>query len=151
MLKGKEALQGGLKIFPASIETVADSIVVDSSRNFDSDREMEEKLKAMTKTEDEDFKEMLDRCVARWEIGKNMNVAELGSQALQEIANSELEDDATFIHNDFIDDGSFFESDDEDKFYCMDEDVFLPTIRGRHSNSDSFVSTPRNELTVGKT
>ena len=112
---------------------------------------MDEQITTKTKSEDEQFKRMMDRCIARWDNSKKMKIAEQRNEALEEIDFSELEDDATFIHDDSSDDDSFFENDDEDKFYCkFVDDVFLPNIRGRHSSSDSFVSTPGNELTVGK-
>ena len=50
---------------------------------------MEEQIRTKTKSKDEHFKEMVDRCIARWEIGKNMTVGELRSKALKESANSE--------------------------------------------------------------
>ena len=134
----------------SGVETVADSNVIGGNCTFNFYREMEEQITTKTKSEDEQFKKTMDRCIARWDNSKKMKIAEQRNEALEEINFSELEDDATFTHDDFSDDDSFFESDDEDKFYCMDDDVFLPNIRGRHSNSDSFVSTPGNELTVGK-
>ena len=111
---------------------------------------MEERITTKTKSEDEQFKKLMDRCIARWDNSKKVKIAEQRNEALEEIDFSGLEDEAIFIHDDFSDDDSFFESDDEDKFYCMDDDVFLPNIRGRHSSSDSFVSIPGNELTFGK-
>ena len=124
--------------------------VNDSSQNFVYDGETEKQITTKPKSENEQFKKMMDLCIARWDNSKKTKIAEQRNEALEEIEFSELEDDATFIHDDFSDEDSFFESDDEDKFYCMDNDVFLPNIRGRHSSSDSFVSTPGNELTVGK-
>ena len=61
-----------------------------------------------------------------------------------------MEDDGLFIDDDFSDEDSFVETDDEDKFYCMDDDVFLPNIRELQSNSDSFELTNKNDLTIGK-
>ena len=133
----------------SGVETVADSKVIGGDCTFNFYGEMEEQITTKTKSEDEQFKKMMDRCIARWDNSKKMKIAEQRNEALEEIDFSELEDDATFIHDDFSDDDSFFESDDADKFYCMDDDVFLPNIRGRHSSSDSFVPTPGNELTVG--
>ena len=124
--------------------------VNDSSQNFVYDGETEKQITTKPKSKNEQFKKMTDLCIARWDNSKKTKIAEQRNEALEEIEFSELEDDAIFIHDDFSDEDSFFESDDEDKFYCMDNDVFLPNIRGRHSSSDSFVSTPGNELTVGK-
>ena len=135
----------------SDVEIVADSNVIGGNRTFNFYGEMKEQITTKTKSEDEQFTKMIDRCIARWDNSKEMKIAEQRNEALEEIYFSELEDDATFIHDDFSDDDSFFESDDEDKFYCMDDDVFLPNIRGRHSSSDFFVSTPGNELRVGKT
>ena len=134
----------------SGVETVADSNVIGGNRTFNFYGEMEEQITIKTKSEDEQLKKMMDRCIARWDNSKKMKIAEQRNEALEEIDFSELEDEAIFIHDDFSDDDSFFESDDEDKFFCMDDDVFLPNIRGRHSISDSFVSIPGNELTVGK-
>ena len=61
-----------------------------------------------------------------------------------------MEDDATLSGDDFSDDDSFIDSDDEDKFECMDDDVFLLNSCGQQSKSKSFASTPKSELTVGK-
>ena len=134
----------------SGVEIVADSNVIGGNRNFNFYGEMEEQITTKTISEDEQFKKMMDRCIARWDNSEKMKIAEQRNKALEEIVFSELGDDATFIHDDFSDDDSFFESDDEDKFYCMDDDVFLPNIRGRHSSSHSLASTPGNELTVGK-
>ena len=134
----------------SGVEIVADSNVIGGNRTFNFYGEMEEQITTKTISEDEQFKKIMDRCIARWDNSEKMKIAEQRNEALKEIDFSELGDDATFIHDDFNDDDSFFQSDDEDKFYCMDDDVFLPNIRGRHSSSDSLVSTPGNELTVGK-
>ena len=75
----------------------------------------------------------------------------LRSEAVEEIGNSKLEFDATLSDDDCSDDDSFFDSDDEDKFECMDDDVFLLKFWERQSNSNSFASIPNNELRVGKT
>ena len=99
--------------------------VIDGSQRLDCDGEMEKQITTKPKSENEQFREMLDRCVARWDNGKNMKVAKLRSKALEEIGNSKLEFDATLSNDDFSDDDSFFDSDDEDKFECMDDDVFL--------------------------
>ena len=79
-----------------------------------------------------------------------MTIGELRSEALEEIGNSELEDIAIFSNNNFSDDDSFFDSDNENKFECMDDDVFLSNIRERHINSDSFEPTTKNKMKVGK-
>ena len=134
----------------SGVETVADSNVIGGNRTCNFYGEIEEQITTKTQSEDEQFKKMMDQCIARWDNSKKMKIAEQRNEALEEIDFSELEEDATFFHDDFSDDDSFFESDDEDKFYCMGDDVFLPNIRGRHSSSDSFVSIPGNELTVGK-
>ena len=128
------------------VETVADSNVIDGNRTLNFYGEMEEQITTKTKSEDEQFKKTMDRCIARWDNSKKMKIAEQRNEALEEIDFSELEDDATFIHEDFSDDDSFFESDDEDKFYCMDDNVFLPNFCGRHSSSDSFVSITRKRI-----
>ena len=134
----------------SGVEVVADSNVIGGNRTFNFYGEMEEQITTKTISEDEQFKKMMDRCIARWDNSEKMKIAEQRNEALEEIDFSKLEVDATFIHDDFNDDDSFFESDDEHKFYCMDDDVFLPNIRGRHSSSDSLASTPGNELTVVK-
>ena len=134
----------------SGVEIVADSNVIGGNLTFNFYGEMEEQITTKTISEDEQFKKMMDRCIARWDNSEKIKIAEQRNEALEEIDFSELEDDATFIHDDFSDDDSFFESDDEHKFYCMDDDVFLPNIRGRHSSSDSLASTPGNELTVVK-
>ena len=100
---------------------------------------MEEHVTAKTKYEGEPFKEMLDCGIARWDNSKNMKVAEMATEALEEIANSELEDDTTFSDDVFSDDDSCFDSGDKNKFYCMDDDVLLPDIRELHSISDFFL------------
>ena len=41
-----------------------------SNENFDSVRDIEERNVAKPKTSDEQFKEMMDRCIARWDNGK---------------------------------------------------------------------------------
>ena len=134
----------------SGVEIVADSNVIGGIRNFNFYGEMEEQITTKTISEDEQFKKMMDRCIARWDNSEKMKIAEQRNEALEEIVFRELGDDAIFIHDDFSDDDSFFESDDEDKVYCMDDDVFLPNIRGQHSSSGSLASTPGNELTVGK-
>ena len=100
----------------SGVETVADSSVIGGSRNFRSDGETEEQITTKTKSEDERFKEMIDRCIARWDIGKNLKSVEMRSEALEEINDSEVEDDANLSEDDFSDDDSFFDSDDENKF-----------------------------------
>ena len=132
----------------SGVEIVADSNVIGGNRTFNFYGEMEEQITTKTISEDEHFKKMMDRCIVRWDNSEKMKIAEQRNEALQEIDFSELEDDANFIQDDFIDDDSFFESDDEHNFYCMDDDVFLPNIRGRQSRSDFLASTPGNELTV---
>ena len=109
-----------------NLETVADSNVIGGVQKFDSDRDMKMQITAMNKTEADEFSEMMNRCIARWDKGKNLENAELRSEAFMEIANSELEDNATFSDDGFSDDNSFFHSDDENKFHCMDDNVFLP-------------------------
>ena len=94
---------------------------------------------------------MMDRCIARCDNGKNKKFAKLRSEALEEIGNSKLEFDATLSDDDFSDDDSFFDSDNEDKFECTDDDVFLLKFWERQYNSKSFASTPKNELRAGKT
>ena len=130
------------------VETVADSNVTGGSQKFYSDREMEE-LTAKTKSENEQFREMMDRCIARWDNGKNIKVAERRSEALEETANSKLDDYAILSEHDFSDEDSF-DSDDENKFECIDVDVLNQNICERHINSESFDSTAKNGLTVGK-
>ena len=132
------------------METVADSIAIDGSRNFSFVREIEERITAMIKPEAEKLKEMMDQCIARRDNGKNMKVAKLGSEALKETASNELEDYAIFSDDDFSDDDSFFDSYDEIQFDFMDDDRSLQNIRERHSNSESLESTTKNEFTVGK-
>ena len=134
----------------SGVETVADSNVIGGSRNFGSDGETEEQITTKTKSEDERFKEMLDRCIARWDIEKNMKIVEMRSEALEEINDSEVEDDANLSEDDFSDDDSFFDSDDENKFECMDDDVVFQNICERHINSISLELTTKNGLTVGK-
>ena len=134
----------------SGVETVADSNVIGGSRNFGSDGETEEQITTKTKSEDERFKEMMDRCIARWDIGKNMKIVEMRSEALEEINDSEVEDDANLSEDDFSDDDSFFDSDDENKFECMDDDVVFQNICERHINSKSLELTTKNGLTVGK-
>ena len=134
----------------SGVETVADSNVIGGSRNFGSDGETEEQITTKTKSEDERFKEMMDRCIARWDIGKNMKIVEMRSEALEEINDSEVEDDGNLSEDDFSDDDSFFDSDDENKFECMDDDVVFQNICERHINSKSLELTTKNGLTVGK-
>ena len=94
---------------------------------------------------------MMERCFSRWDFGKNINVAELRREALEEIAYSKLEDDAILNDDDFFsDDDSFFDSADENKFECMDDDVLIPNICERHITSESFESTTKNGSTFGK-
>ena len=76
---------------------------------------MEEQITTKTKSQDEQFNEMMDRCIARWDIGKNMKIAEMRREALEEIADSEVEDDAILNEDVFSDDDSFLDSDDEKK------------------------------------
>ena len=134
----------------SGVETVADSNVIGGSRNFGSDGETEEQITTKTKSEDERVKEMMDRCIARWDIGKNMKIVEMRSEALEEINDSEVEDDANLSEDDFSDDDSFFDSDDENKFECMDDDVVFENIFERHINSKSLELTTKNGLKVGK-
>ena len=98
-------------------ETVDD---IDGSQSFDCDGEMEKQITTKPKSENEQFREMMDRCIARWDIGKNITVAELGTETLEATVNSKLEGDANLS-----DDNSFFDSDNENNFECMDDDVFL--------------------------
>ena len=111
---------------------------------------MEEHVTAKTKTEGEQFEETMNRGIARWDNIKNEKVAELRSEALEENANSELEDDAVLSDVVFSDDDSCFDSGDKNKFYCIDDDVLLPNIREWHSTSVFFGHTPKNELTFRK-
>ena len=74
---------------------------------------MEEQITAMIKTEAEELKEMMDRCIARCDIGKIIKVEEPRCKAFEEIVNSKLEDDATLSDDDFSDDACFFDSEDE--------------------------------------
>ena len=134
----------------SGVEDVADSNVIGGSRNFGSDGETEEQMTTKTKSEDEQFKKMMDRCIARWDIGKNMKIAEMRSETIEEINDSEVEDDANLNEDDLSDDDSFFDSDDENKFECMDDDVAFQNICERHMNSESFQLTTKNGLTVGK-
>ena len=83
----------------------------------------------MTKTEAEEFKEMMDRCIERWDIVTIIKVDRQRCKALEEFVNSKLKDDATLSDDDFSYDASFFSSEDENKFDCMNDDVFLPNIR----------------------
>ena len=130
--------------------TLVDLNVIGGSRNFNFDGEIEEQITTKTKSEEEQFKEMMVRCLARWDVGKNRKVAEQRSEALEETANSKLEGDANIGEDDLSDVYSFFDSDDENKFECMDNDVFLQNICERHINSESIDLTTKNGLTVGK-
>ena len=61
-----------------------------------------------------------------------------------------MEDNAILSEDDFSDDDSFFDSDDKNKFECMDNDVFLQNICKRHIKFEPFKSTTKNGLTGGK-
>ena len=124
--------------------------VNDSSQSFVYDGEMEKQITTKPKSEIELFKKMMDRCIARWDIGKNIKIAEMRSETLEEINDSEVEDDANLNEDDLSDDDSFFDSDDENKFECMDDDVAFENICERHINSESFELTTKNGLRVGK-
>ena len=100
---------------------------------------MEEQIKANTKSEDEQFEEMMDRCIVRWDNGKSKKVAEFRSKALEAFANSEMDNDAIFSADDFSDEDCFVDNYDENKFYCMDEDVFYPNFCEWHSDSELFL------------
>ena len=145
--KAKKAIQ---KVLTTSknVETVVDSNVIGGVQKFDSDRDMKVQITAMTKTEADEFNEMMNRRIARWDKCKNLENAELRSETFMEIANSELEDNATFSDDGFSDDNSFFHCDDENKFHCMDDNLFLPNICEWLSNSESFETTIKNEFTV---
>ena len=86
---------------------------------------------------------MVDRCIARWDNGKNVKVGKLRNEALEEIGSSKLKSDATFSDDDFSDDDSFFDSENEDKFECMDDDVFLLNFCDRQSNSNLCVDSQK--------
>ena len=124
--------------------------VNDGSQSLDYDGEIEKQITTKPNSENEQFGEMMDRYIAWWDNGKNMKVAKLRSEALEEIGNSKLEFDATSSDDDFSDDDSFFDSDDEDKFECMDDDVFLLDFCERKSKFNCFALTPKNDLTVEK-
>ena len=126
----------------SSVKTVADSNVIGGSQMFDCDKEMEKQITAKTKSENEQFTEMMDRCIARWDNGKSIKVAELRSQSLQEIVSSESEDDAVFCYDGFwpMTSASSIAMMKTISF-CMDEDVFLPNICDLPSESKSFEST----------
>ena len=117
----------------SGVEAAADLNVIGGNCTFNFYGEMEEQITTKTKSEDEQFKKMMDRCIARWDIGKRITVAELGSKTLEATVNSKLEDDAILSEDDFSDDDSFFDSDDKNIFECMDDDVFLQNICERHS------------------
>ena len=51
--------------------------VIDGSQSFDCDGEMEKQITTKPKSEIEQFREMMDRCIARWDNGKNMKVAKI--------------------------------------------------------------------------
>ena len=125
--------------------------VIDGSQSFDYDGEIEKQITTKPKSVNEQFREMMDRCIARWDNGKNMKVEKLRSEALEEIGNSKLEFDAALSDDDFSNVESFFDSDDEDNFECMDNEVILLNFCERQSNYNSFASIPKNELRVGKT
>ena len=72
------------------LETVADLNTGGSDEDFGSVRKIEQRNVAKAKTGDEQFKEKMDRCSARWEIGKNIKVEELRSEAREKIPNSKL-------------------------------------------------------------
>ena len=111
---------------------------------------MEEQVTAKTKSEDEQFEEMMDPCFVRWDNGKNMKVTELRSKALEAFANSEMNNVANFSADDLSDKYSFVDKYGENKFYGMDEDVLYPNFCERHNNSESFEQTTKNQLTVQK-
>ena len=74
---------------------------------------MEKQITTKPKSVDKQCKEMMDRCIGPWDIGKKKTFGELRNEALEKIAFSELEDDAIFNDDDFSDDDSFFDIDDE--------------------------------------
>ena len=121
----------------SGVATFADSNFIGGSQKFDFDRVMKEQIKAMTKTEAEEFNELMNRRIAGWDIGKNIKSAELRSDTLVEIAKNELEDDTTFSGDGFSDDDSFFDSDNEIEFHYVDDNVFIPNI----FNYESFDPT----------
>ena len=71
--------------------------VIGGSRSFDYDGDMEKQITTKPKSEDELFKEMMNGCIARCDNGKKILGAELRREAVQEIGNSELEDNATLV------------------------------------------------------
>ena len=131
------------------VETAADSNYIGGNQKCDSNGEREDQNTTKPKPEDEHFKEKMDQNISLWDIGKKMTGAQLRSEALEETANRELEDDITFS-DDNVSDNSFFNSDNEKNFDCMDDDVFLPNFPERHINSEPFNQTNRNELTTSK-
>ena len=69
----------------SSMETVAVSNVIGGSQLFDCDREMEKQITAKTKSENEQLKEMMDRCFERWDNGKSKNVADLEANQFRKL------------------------------------------------------------------
>ena len=132
------------------VETAADSNYIGGSQYCDSNGEKEVQLPTQPKSEDEQFKETMDQNISRWDIDKNMTGAVVRSEALEDFANRELKDDLTFSDDDICDDNSFFDSDDENKFDCIDDDVSLPNVPERYSNSEPVKPTTKNELTIRK-
>ena len=132
------------------VETAAYSNYNGGSQNCDSNGEKEVQLPTKPKSEDEQFTETMDQSMSRWDIDKNMTGAVVGSEALEDFANRELKDDLIFSDDDFSDDNSFFDSDDENKVDCTDDDVSLPNVPERYSNSEPVKPTTKNELTIRK-
>ena len=87
VLEGKPDVRDGRQ---RSISQLNDSMfgaetvdVIDGSQSFDCDGEMEKQITTKPKSENEQFREMMDRCIARWDNGKNMKIAKLKSEALE--------------------------------------------------------------------
>ena len=76
----------------SSAQTVDD---IDGSQSFDYDGEMEKKITTKPISEIEKFREMMDRCIARWDKCNNMKTEKLRSETDEENFNSKLEFDAT--------------------------------------------------------
>ena len=113
------------------VETAADSNYIGGSQYCDCNGEKEVQLPTKPKSEVEQLKETMDQNILRWDIDKNMKGAVVRSESLEDFANRELKDDLIFSVDDISDDNSFFDSDDENKFDCMDDDVSLPNVPER--------------------
>ena len=68
----------------SSLENVVHLNTVGCAWNFDSDREAVESIVVKSKNDDEQFKKLMNRCIAGWDIGKSCHVDEKRSEALKE-------------------------------------------------------------------